>query len=60
MPLASRFHNSGLSTFRSAHVHTHSLGPDLTAVPIEGVEPSHAVLATRARGRNRLVAAFRT
>jgi hypothetical protein len=33
--------------------------PDLTTMPLEGVEPSHVVLATRAADRNRLVAAFR-
>jgi hypothetical protein len=36
-----------------------SLRPDLTTVPLEGVEPSHVVLATRAGDHNRLVAAFR-
>ncbi|MBO0883641.1 MAG: LysR family substrate-binding domain-containing protein, partial [Mycobacterium sp.] len=36
-----------------------SLRPDLTTVPLEGVEPSHVVLATRADDRSRLVAAFR-
>ncbi|MER6571670.1 LysR family transcriptional regulator [Streptomyces sp. NPDC001093] len=41
-------------------VATHTLRPDLTTVPLEGVEPSHVVLATRARDRNPLVAAFRT
>ncbi|MFD0683473.1 LysR family transcriptional regulator [Actinomadura fibrosa] len=35
------------------------LRPDLTLVPLEGVEPSHVVLATRAGDRGRLVAAFR-
>ena len=35
------------------------LRPDITAVPLEGVEPSHVVLASRARDRSRLVAAFR-
>jgi DNA-binding transcriptional LysR family regulator len=35
------------------------LRPDLTMVPLEGVEPSHVVLATRAGDRNRLVTAFR-
>jgi DNA-binding transcriptional LysR family regulator len=35
------------------------LRPDLTTVPLDGVEPSHVVLATRADDRNRLVAAFR-
>jgi DNA-binding transcriptional LysR family regulator len=33
--------------------------PDLTTVPLDGVEPSHVVLATRAEDRGRLVAAFR-
>ncbi|NKQ55128.1 LysR family transcriptional regulator [Amycolatopsis sp. K13G38] len=32
---------------------------DLTTVPLEGVEPSHVVLATRAGDRGRLVADFR-
>jgi DNA-binding transcriptional LysR family regulator len=36
-----------------------SLRPDLTTVPLEGVEPSHVVLATRADDRSRLVADFR-
>lgn len=35
------------------------LRPDLTMVPLEGVEPSHVVLATRADDRSRLVAGFR-
>jgi DNA-binding transcriptional LysR family regulator len=39
--------------------HTSSLRPDLTTVPLEGVEPSHVVLATRADDHNRLVTAFR-
>ncbi|WP_406351811.1 LysR family transcriptional regulator [Streptomyces sp. NBC_00658] len=34
--------------------------PDLTMVPLHGVEPSHVVLATRADDRSRLVADFRT
>ncbi|MDI3424096.1 LysR family transcriptional regulator [Streptomyces luteolus] len=38
---------------------THSR-PDLTTIPLEGVEPGHVVLATRADDRNRLVTAFRT
>ena len=33
--------------------------PDLTTIPLHGVEPSHVVLATRASDRSRLVAAFR-
>jgi DNA-binding transcriptional LysR family regulator len=36
-----------------------SLRPDLTTIPLHGVEPSHVVLATRAADRSRLVAAFR-
>ncbi|MCW2652413.1 MAG: LysR family transcriptional regulator [Mycobacterium sp.] len=36
-----------------------SLRPDLTTVPLEGVEPSHVALATRAGDHSRLVAAFR-
>jgi hypothetical protein len=36
-----------------------SLRPDLTTVPLEGVEPIHVVLATRAGDHSRLVAAFR-
>ncbi|MFD8076951.1 LysR substrate-binding domain-containing protein [Streptomyces sp. NPDC059718] len=35
------------------------LRPDLTAIPLEGVEPSHVAVATRAGDGNRLVAAFR-
>jgi len=33
--------------------------PDLTTIPLHGVEPSHVVLASRAGDRGRLVAAFR-
>lgn len=36
-----------------------TLRPDLTTVPLEGVDPSHVVLATRADDRGPLVAAFR-
>jgi len=36
-----------------------SIRPDLTTIPLDGVEPSHVVLATRAADRGRLVAAFR-
>jgi DNA-binding transcriptional LysR family regulator len=35
------------------------LRPDLTAIRLEGVEPVHVVLATRAEDRSRLVATFR-
>lgn len=34
------------------------LRPDLVTIPLEGVEPSHVVLATRAGERNRLVTDF--
>jgi hypothetical protein len=33
--------------------------PDLTTIPLHGVEPSHVVLVTRAGDHGRLVAAFR-
>ena len=36
-----------------------ALRPDLAVVPLEGVEPSHVVLATRAGDHGRLVTAFR-
>jgi DNA-binding transcriptional LysR family regulator len=36
-----------------------SVRPDVTTIPLDGVEPSHVVLATRAADRGRLVAAFR-
>jgi len=36
-----------------------AIRPDLTTIPLHGVEPSHVVLATRAGDRSRLVAAFR-
>jgi DNA-binding transcriptional LysR family regulator len=42
-----------------AGVATGSPRPDLTTIPLHGVEPSHVVLATRAGDRGRLVAAFR-
>jgi hypothetical protein len=42
----------------SAGLRADSLHPDLTTVPLDGVEQSHVVLATRADERNRLVAAF--
>src|ERR1700753_4525194 len=34
------------------------LRADLTTVPLDGVEPGHVVLATRAGDRSRLVATF--
>jgi DNA-binding transcriptional LysR family regulator len=42
-----------------AGVATGSPRPDLTTIPLDGVEPSHVVLATRAGDRGRLVTAFR-
>jgi hypothetical protein len=48
--------------FRMAHpgsAPVSGLRPDLTTVPLEGVEPSHVALATRAGDRGRLVTAFR-
>lgn len=36
-----------------------ALRPDLTSIPLDGVDPAHVVLATRADDRSRLVAAFR-
>ncbi|GAA2279162.1 LysR family transcriptional regulator [Streptomyces atrovirens] len=42
-----------------AALHTGGTRPDLTTVPLHGVEPSHVVVATRAADSSRLVAAFR-
>ncbi|MFJ5919096.1 LysR family transcriptional regulator [Streptomyces ardesiacus] len=42
-----------------AALHTGATRPDLTAIPLHGVEPSHTVVATRAADNSRLVAAFR-
>ena len=39
--------------------HRHFGHAALTTVPLEGVDPVHVVLATRANDRGRLVAAFR-
>jgi DNA-binding transcriptional LysR family regulator len=43
----------------SAGLRADSLRPDLTTIPLDGVEPSHVALATRAGDHSRLVAAFR-
>ena len=43
---------------RAANPHL-DLRPDLTTVPLHGVEPSHVVLATRAGDHSLLVVAFR-
>ncbi|MFC4123019.1 LysR family transcriptional regulator [Nonomuraea zeae] len=50
---------AGQAVAVSAGPRGHSPRPDITAIPLEGVEPSHVVLATRAGDRGRLVAAFR-
>ena len=42
-----------------AYPYSYALRPDLTVVPLDGVEPSHVVLATRAEDHGRLVTAFR-
>jgi DNA-binding transcriptional LysR family regulator len=41
-----------------AAAHDSGLRADLTTVPLDGVEPGHVVLATRAGDRSRLVATF--
>jgi DNA-binding transcriptional LysR family regulator len=43
----------------SAGLRADHLRPDLTTIPLRGVEPAHVVLATRAGDRSRLVATFR-
>lgn len=50
---------SGQAVAITAGFHGNSVRPDITTVPLENVEPSHVVLATRAGDRSRLVAAFR-
>ncbi|GAB2520984.1 LysR family transcriptional regulator [Nocardia heshunensis] len=42
----------------AATVRPRHLRPDLVAIPLAGVEPSHVVLATRVDDRNRLLTAF--
>ncbi|MEV5409754.1 LysR family transcriptional regulator [Thermopolyspora sp. NPDC052614] len=43
-----------------AALHLGGARPDLTAIPLHGVDPGHVVVATRATDRSRLAAAFRT
>jgi DNA-binding transcriptional LysR family regulator len=50
---------AGQAVAITAGVRGNRLRPDLTTVALEGVEPSHVVLATRAGDNSRLVAAFR-
>ena len=51
---------TGILAAAAVKVAAGSPRPDLTTIPLHGVEPSHVVLATRADDRSRLVAAFRT
>jgi DNA-binding transcriptional LysR family regulator len=39
--------------------HGRAMRPDIAAIPLEGVEPAHVALATRAGDHSRLVTAFR-
>jgi DNA-binding transcriptional LysR family regulator len=50
---------AGQAVAITAGFHGNALRPDITTIPLEGVEPSHVVLASRAGDRSRLVAAFR-
>jgi DNA-binding transcriptional LysR family regulator len=50
---------SGQAVAISAGRNIKAVRPDLTAIPLEGVDPSHVVLATRAGDHSRLVTAFR-
>lgn len=50
---------SGQAVAISAGNDLYRLRPDITAIPLDGVEPAHVVLATRADDRGRLVSAFR-
>ncbi|WP_156738581.1 LysR family transcriptional regulator [Mycobacterium sp. E2699] len=50
---------SGQAVAITAGFHGNALRPDITTVPLKGVEPCHVVLATRAGDRGRLVSAFR-
>ncbi|RFU37518.1 LysR family transcriptional regulator [Actinomadura logoneensis] len=50
---------SGQAVAVTAGTHGNVLRPDLAALPLTGVEPSHVVLATRADDPNPLVSAFR-
>ncbi|OBG74350.1 MULTISPECIES: LysR family transcriptional regulator [unclassified Mycobacterium] len=50
---------SGQAVAITAGFHGNALRPDIVTIPLDNVEPSHVVLATRAGDRGRLVAAFR-
>ncbi|QNI08628.1 LysR family transcriptional regulator [Mycobacterium kubicae] len=49
---------AGQAVAITAGFHGSTLRPDITLIPMEGVEPSHVVLARRAGDRSRLLAAF--
>ncbi|MFF4347302.1 LysR substrate-binding domain-containing protein [Streptomyces sp. NPDC001530] len=49
----------GRAVALSTGIHGNTIRPDLTTVPLHGVEPCHVVLASRADDRNRLLVAFR-
>ena len=51
---------AGHAAIISAGLYAAGIRPDLTTVPIEGIEPGRVVVATRAGERSPLVAAFRT
>ncbi|UMB70410.1 LysR family transcriptional regulator [Mycobacterium paraterrae] len=50
---------AGQAVAISAGSHISALRPDLTTIPLEGVEPCHVVVACRADDHSRLVASFR-
>ncbi len=50
---------AGQAVAISAGVAGNAFRPDVTSIPLEGVEPSQVVVATRRDDHNRLVAAFR-
>ena len=50
---------SGQAVVISAGHNIRALRPDLTAIPLEGVDPAHVALATRADDHSRLITAFR-
>ncbi|MGA7054362.1 MAG: LysR family substrate-binding domain-containing protein, partial [Mycobacterium sp.] len=50
---------AGQAVAITAGFHGNTVRPDITTVPLKGVEPCHVVLAARAGDRSRLVTAFR-
>lgn len=50
---------AGHAAIISAGPHAIGIRPDLTMIPVEGLEPAHVVVATRTGDRSALVAAFR-